>query len=93
MDNQRGYRSSRRAALQLGLVTFATGFSTGAQAQTQEKLAQEKLEQKIVQYQVQPKNGQMCSTCVNWQPPNACKLVAGTIVPNGWCVAFAPKSG
>jgi hypothetical protein len=71
--------------LQVGLAAFAAGMSARA-------VAQEKLAQKIVQYQEQPKNGQMCSTCVNWQPPNACKLVAGTIVPNGWCVAFAPKS-
>jgi len=46
----------------------------------------------LVQYQQTPKDGQQCSLCVNWQPPNACKVVAGTINPNGWCVAFAPKS-
>jgi len=86
MDDARGDRSSRRAVLQLGLVTFATGLSARAQAQ-------EKLAQKIVQYQEQPKNGQMCNICVNFEPPNACKIVAGTIAPNGWCIAFAPKSG
>jgi hypothetical protein len=85
MDDKRGDRSSRRVVLQVGLAAFAAGLSARA-------LAQEKLAQKTVQYQLQPKNGQMCSNCVNWQPPNACKLVDGTIVPNGWCVAFAPKS-
>jgi hypothetical protein len=29
---------------------------------------------------------------VNWEPPNACKIVSGTIDPNGWCIAYAPKN-
>ncbi len=55
------------------------------------KMAQEKIAQNLVQYQNQPKNGQKCSTCVNFEAPNACKIVAGTINPEGWCIAFAPK--
>jgi hypothetical protein len=54
--------------------------------------AQEKVTQTVVQYQKQPKNGQMCSTCVNFEPPSACKIVQGTIDPNGWCLVYAPKS-
>jgi len=54
--------------------------------------AQEKVTQAVVQYQKQPKNGQMCSTCVNFEPPSACKIVQGTIDPNGWCLVYAPKS-
>jgi High potential iron-sulfur protein len=54
--------------------------------------AQEKIAQTVVQYQNQPKNGQMCSTCANFEPPNACKIVAGTINPNGWCLVYAPKT-
>lgn len=49
--------------------------------------------QKVVQYQTQPKNGQMCANCVNYEPPNACKLVEGPIVATGWCIAYGPKSG
>jgi hypothetical protein len=33
----------------------------------------------------------MCSGCVNFVAPNACKVVKGVINPNGWCVAYAPK--
>jgi recombinational DNA repair protein RecR len=54
--------------------------------------AQEKIAQAVVQYQKQPKNGQMCSTCINFDPPNACKIVTGTIDPNGWCLVYAPKA-
>ena len=51
-----------------------------------------KLAQNVVQYQTSPKDGAMCSGCVNFQPPKACAIVSGEIVPNGWCVAFAPKA-
>jgi hypothetical protein len=51
----------------------------------------EKLAQSVVQYQETPKDGAKCSTCVNFVAPNSCKIVAGTINPEGWCVAYAPK--
>jgi hypothetical protein len=53
----------------------------------------EKLAQTVVQYQTTPKDGAKCSTCVNFVAPNACKIVAGEINPEGWCVAYAPKEG
>ena len=45
-----------------------------------------------VQYQDHPHGNQHCSVCANFVAPNSCKVVAGKIDPNGWCVAFAPKS-
>ena len=45
-----------------------------------------------VQYQDHPKGKQQCSVCANFVAPHGCKVVAGKIAPNGWCVAFAPKS-
>jgi hypothetical protein len=78
---------TRRGFLRTGLgIVAAGGVATVARAQDAEKLAQN-----IVQYQESPKDGAMCSTCVNFVAPNACKIVAGTINPNGWCVAYAPK--
>jgi hypothetical protein len=64
----------------------------GAAALERSAWAQEKVAQTVVQYQKQPKDGHMCSTCINFQPPNACKVVAGTIDPNGWCLLYAPKA-
>ena len=55
-------------------------------------MAQEKLAQNLVQYQDTPKDGAMCSACVNFVAPDGCKIVDGKISPNGWCVAFAPKA-
>ena len=92
--------ASRRAVLRTGLGVLSAGVATAALAHGMggsesplRRTAQTKIAQAQVQYQTTPKNGQMCSGCVNFEPPNACKIVAGDIVPNGWCVAYAPKSG
>jgi hypothetical protein len=37
------------------------------------------------------KDGQKCSACLNFQSPAASALVGGTLGPNGWCGAYAPK--
>lgn len=43
-------------------------------------------------YQGAPKGNARCELCVNWQAPNACKLVAGPISPSGWCGLFVRKA-
>ena len=78
----------RRIVINAGLGVLAAG---AAVAGARRAAAQEKLAQAIVQYQTTPKGGQQCDACVNWEAPNACKIVAGEINPKGWCVAFAPK--
>jgi hypothetical protein len=83
---------SRRGILQAGAVllggTGLMGVAAPALAQDAQKLAHD-----AVQYQETPKDGQMCSICVNFVAPAACKIVQSPINPNGWCVAFGPKSG
>ena len=37
-------------------------------------------------------NGQKCSACSLFKAPNGCSVVKGKISPNGYCIAFAPKS-
>jgi hypothetical protein len=80
-------KTSRRGSLKAGLAMFGIGVMAHARAQDAEKLAQN-----VVQYQPTPKDNARCSLCVNFIAPNACKLVVGPIVPQGWCVAFAPKN-
>lgn len=87
MRRERGDEASRRTVLGGGLTVLAAGLTARAQAQAPQKLAQ-----KVVQYQTTPKNGQQCSICVNYLPPDQCKLVEGPVVPTGWCIAFGPKS-
>ncbi len=81
---------TRRVLLGAGLAALGGAAATAARAN--QRTAQTKLAQKVVQYQETPKGTQKCSICVNFLPPNACKIVEGTINPEGWCVAFAPKS-
>jgi hypothetical protein len=78
---------SRRRLLAGGVAVLAAGVAARS-AKADDKLAQD-----VVQYRQTPgDDGSKCSACVNWEAPNACKIVAGTINPNGWCVAFAPKA-
>ncbi len=82
-------KTTRRIVLRtsLGLAAGAT-LAIGAARAQDEKIAQE-----LVQYQNQPKDGQQCNKCAQWVDPNACKIVAGKISPQGYCVAYAPKEG
>jgi len=59
--------------------------------------AQAKASQTAVHYQSTPKNGQKCSTCSQFVPGSSasksgtCKIVDGSISPNGWCMAYQAK--
>ena len=85
--------SSRRdliinAGLAAGAVSLfaVTAISTPATAQGQ------KMAPGDIGYQSRPNGAQRCELCVNWQPPAACKLVAGSISPSGWCGLFVRKA-
>ena len=51
-----------------------------------------KTPQKAAMYQDKPKDGKMCSACTQFEAPGSCKLVDGSISPNGWCQLFTPKA-
>lgn len=91
MSKRDDNNTNRRTLLRSGLA--AAGGLLAVPAFASQRYAQEKIAQNLVQYQTSPKDGAKCSLCVNWVDPNSCKIVAGTIVPDGWCVAYAPKSG
>jgi len=82
-------RMSRRTALKGTML--ALGTATAASV-VREANAQQKLTQAIAKYQATPNGGNHCGICVNFQPPNACKFVAGEISPNGWCQLFGAKT-
>lgn len=48
-------------------------------------------------YQDTPKDGKKCAQCTFFLPgksasaDGACKIVDGSISPNGWCMAYSPK--
>ena len=85
---ERNYQT-RRIVLRAGLglaAAGAAGMGLARPARAQ-KIAKEAL-----MYQDSPKDGHECDQCVQWEPPNACKIVDGVISPKGWCGAFAPKT-
>ena len=56
-----------------------------------------KLSKDDVQYRDRPRDGKDCDDCIQFVPgptPKAagsCKVVAGSINPHGYCLAFTPK--
>jgi hypothetical protein len=76
--------ASRRALLLAGIGLVLGGVPRRVDAQ-------QKVAQKLVQYQEKPKGAQECDHCLHFIPPNSCKMVEGKINPKGWCALFAPK--
>jgi len=78
---------SRRALL--GGAASAVG--AAAAGASRRAAAQQKVSQMDAKYQDQPKGQQRCEICLQFQPPNACRVVEGPISPKGWCQYFAAK--
>ena len=81
---------SRRSLLQN--VPILAGAIASAAAMPQSALAQTKVSHDVAKYQDQPKNGQKCSTCLQFVTPGSCKIVMDPISPNGWCQFYGPKT-
>lgn len=78
---------TRRACL--GGAALALG---GGATVLTSSMAWAKVEQKAAMYQDKPKDGKMCSGCAQFQAPNACTVVDGTIAPEGWCQFYVAKA-
>jgi hypothetical protein len=53
--------------------------------------AGEQVTKAVAKYQDTPKGQQRCEICLQFSPPNRCKLVEGVIVKTGWCQFFAAR--
>jgi len=53
--------------------------------------AQPKISKVAVNYQDHADGDKRCDKCAQFQPPAACKVVDGTISPQGSCRIFIPK--
>ena len=82
---------SRRKLLASGLVAVPVTAALITLRPEPVAAQQQKVAQKLVQYQKTPKNNQKCSLCLHFVAPDSCKVVEGKIDPNGWCALFAPK--
>ena len=76
-------RLSRRS-----LLRRAMG-ATGVLAATlNPALAQPKISKLAVNYQDHPDGDKRCDKCIQFQSPDVCKVVEGTISPQGSCRIF-----
>lgn len=83
--------TSRRTLLK-GVPTAAlAAAAVGAIARPGAAHAQTKISHEAAKYQDKPNNGQECSTCVQFEAPSSCKIVASPISPQGWCQFYTKK--
>ena len=82
----------RRSLLRRGgLLLAVVGAAAIVPAQADDGM----LSKAAVHYQDMPHSGQQCSNCAYFIPDSSatasgsCRLVAGTIYPNGWCQRFS----
>jgi hypothetical protein len=76
-------RLSRRALLRS--TVGATGILA---ARRNPAAAQPKISKVAVNYQDHPDGDKRCDRCVQFQPPDACKVVDGVVSPQGSCRIF-----
>jgi hypothetical protein len=88
MDDMR--KLKRRSVLKstmllaVAALTFAV---PGKQSRAQQKASKE-----AMKYQDKPNGEMRCSNCQQFVPPSACKVVEGSISPDGYCIAWVKKS-
>jgi len=82
---------SRRCLLRQ--VAVAAGSAAVLGIATSERANAAQVSQKLVAYQPTPHGTQQCDNCAQFQPPSGCKVVEGTISPNGWCKVYVKKPG
>jgi hypothetical protein len=53
--------------------------------------AKPKKSQADVAYQGSPHGSERCDNCEPFIPPNKCRTVEGTVIPQGWCKIYVAK--
>ena len=93
------FNASRRTLLKSGATiavlgaVAATGILKSAPAR-----AQSKSSQAVAMYQPKPHGKDQCDNCIHFIPgktpkdAGTCKVVEGSIAPQGWCVMYARKA-
>lgn len=80
---------SRRTLLRNATLTAGGAALLAAAVTTQP--AEAKMAQTAAGYQATPKDGKSCSSCSLFQAPSSCRLVDGTVAPNGYCRFYVKK--
>ena len=83
-------KPSRRSVLKL--FALVTGAALASGVAPRRALAQQKASKQSMKYQDKPNGDQKCANCLQFEPPKGCKVVAGDVSPEGYCIAWAKKS-
>lgn len=87
-------RTSRRALLAgggLAVCVLAVRASRSLAVADEEIKEADKIKQSDAHYQTHPKGRQRCEICLQFNPPDSCKIVRGPITLQGWCQFFAAR--
>lgn len=84
---------SRRGILEITLVAVASAAkSLASPAHAQLELSEaQKIPHADAKYQSTPNGQQRCEICLQFEPPDHCKIVQSPISANGWCQYFAAR--
>jgi hypothetical protein len=85
---------SRRALIRSGglAISVLIAGSHAPPTVADEKLSEaDKIKQTDAHYQRYPKAHNAVRICLQFNPPDKCKIVQGPIVPQGWCQFFAAR--
>jgi hypothetical protein len=77
---------SRRTLMRAGAVGMTSLAAWLTVAVSKARAA--KFAQKAVFYRPHPSLGQKCGNCRLFRRPHTCRLVAGPVSANGWCVIW-----
>ena len=73
------------------VVVAAISAATAVNNDPAAAAAEMKMSASAVGYQDHPNGDKQCSECVHFVPPSSCKMIEGTISPNGYCRIFARR--
>lgn len=82
---QRSRRRLLKSAMAMAGATLTAGIGV------ENSFAQQKVAKDAVKYQDKPSGDKQCSNCGQFTPPNGCKVVDGSINPQGYCIVWVKK--
>lgn len=86
---------TRRRLLRGTATVFAAGIGAGLLPDTAQAA---KVSKAAMLYQTHPHGSASCANCVHFEPGpspsamGACTVVAGSISPRGYCIAYSPRA-
>ena len=87
--NESSQLSRRRRLLKSAMLLAGATLTSGLGVTN--SLAQQKATKEAMKYQDKPSGDKQCSNCSQFTAPSGCKIVEGTVSPQGYCIAWVKK--